>query len=87
LELSYDPTRLRPRFVRAVHLGDPTVVLARTPETGQVRIAVASADPLPNDGRPLVVVEFSGTTPGVQPGLVRAVDAVVDERQVALSAE
>ena len=79
--------RLRPRLVRAVHVGDPTVVLARTPGTGQVRIAVASADPLPNDGRPLVVVEFSGTTPGVQPGLVRAVDAVVDERQVALSAE
>ena len=76
-----------PRLVRAVHVGDPTVVLARTPEAGQVRIAIASADPLPIDGRPLVVVEFSGPTPGVQPGLVRAVDAVVDERQVALSAE
>jgi hypothetical protein len=87
VELSYDATRMRLRLVRPVHIGELSMLMARTPGLGRVRLAIASADPLPIDGRPLAVVEFSAAAPRIAPGLVRAVDAVVDERQVALPAE
>jgi hypothetical protein len=85
LELRYDATRAQLGRVRAVHVGDPTIALARAPEPGRVYIALASAAALPIDGRAVVVAEFTGG-PHLSDGFVSAVAAVVDERQVALPA-
>jgi hypothetical protein len=73
--------------VRAVYVGDPTVVMVREPGPGRVNIAIASASPLPTEGRPVVVAEFTAAEQHVSAGFVRAVAAVVDERQVVLPVE
>src|SRR5262249_56188334 len=47
LELHYDAARLQFDRVRTVHLAEPNLVLARSPQPGRITIGVASALPLP----------------------------------------
>jgi hypothetical protein len=82
LELRYDATRLELGRVRTVHLGDAAIARARSSQPGRLTIALASAEPLPNDGRAALVVEFTSGERDISPRLVRPFTAAVDERLV-----
>jgi hypothetical protein len=82
LELRYDATTLQLGRVRALHLGGHGLLRARSSQPGRLRIALASASPLPSDGRAVVVVEFSASARSISPNLVRPFTAAVDERVV-----
>jgi choice-of-anchor B domain-containing protein len=59
LQLRHDPKLRAGRVLQARVLAD-TAIATNTTEPGLLRIAVASARPLPTDGRPLLWVRFSG---------------------------
>lgn len=82
LELRYDATTLQLGRVRALHLDGQGLLRARSSQPGRLRIAVASASPLPTDGRAVVVVEFNSGARSISPNQVRPFTATVDDRVV-----
>ncbi len=83
VELRFDPDRLVPGSPRSVHLGATALVQARLVQPGRLAIAIASALPLPSDGRALAVVDFTARVDDVGPRSVRAYAVAVDDRPVA----
>lgn len=81
VELRYDAERLTPRRTRTAHLGSAALVDARVAQPGRLSVALASAIPLPGDGRAVVVVDFSAAAAGGSHA-VRAYNARVDDRLV-----
>jgi len=83
VELRFDPDRLVPRSPRSVHLGAAALLQARVVQPGRLAIAIASAQPLPSDGRALAVVDFTARVDDVGPRSVRAYAVAVDDHLVA----
>jgi len=82
LEMRYDAARLQLLRVRAAHLAHPYIVQTRVTQPGRVSISIAAAHPLPDDGRTIVVMEFTSTHRDLSPHLVRPFAVAVDERLV-----
>lgn len=82
VELRLDPARVRPRSVRAVHLGSAALIDSVRPTPDRFVIALASAVPLPADGRAVLALDFIASTPDVGGDVVVPWSAQVDDRQV-----
>ena len=83
LELRYDGSRLSPIQVRTAHLGDAALIDSVATLPGHLRIALASAVPLPGDGRAVAVVDFAASAGAtITANLVRAWSATADDRTV-----
>ena len=57
---AYDPAELRPVNTRLVGSARRAAMAVNAGEAGLVRVAVASSEAIPADGRPLVVILFEG---------------------------
>lgn len=84
IELRYDGTRLTPIQVRAVHLGAGALLDSVATLPGRLRIVVASAIPLPADGRAVAVVDFTASGGPIAANLVRPWSARADDRVVTV---
>ncbi len=84
VEVRFDPGRITPRRVRAVHLGSAALIDSVRPAADRFVIALASAIPLPADGRAVLAIDFIATGPAIASDAARAWSARVDDRQVAV---
>jgi hypothetical protein len=85
LELRFDASQLTPLHVRPVHLGAAALADFSVDPVGRLRIALASAVTLPNDGRPLVVVDFlAPRAAAITARNVRPWSALLDDRVVSV---
>ena len=66
---------------RSAHLGHAALVDSSSPQLGRLRLALASAIPLPADGRAVLVVDFAASS-AASAGAVRASSVTVDDRLV-----
>jgi hypothetical protein len=81
VELRYDADRLSPDRTRVVHL-DGALVESHVVQPGRLLLALASAAPMPTDGRAVVVADFIAAAPDITAHSVRAFSAQVDDRLV-----
>ncbi|MEO8604137.1 MAG: matrixin family metalloprotease [bacterium] len=81
IELRYDAERLTPDFTRLLHL-DAALSESHVVQPGRFAIALASAEPLPTDGRPVLVIDFVAAAPDITARSVRPYSATVDDRLV-----
>jgi matrixin/dockerin type I repeat protein len=85
IELRYDSARLTPGLARTAHLGEAALIDAVGTQPGRLRLALASAIPLPADGRALAVVDFTSIGAGaVSARSVRPWSASLDDRLVTV---
>lgn len=84
IELRYDGARLTPGAARTAHLGTAGLIDAVATPPGRLRIALASALPLPADGRAVVVVDFTAAAGEVTARSVRPWSAALDDRVVTV---
>ncbi|MBX3027008.1 matrixin family metalloprotease [bacterium] len=86
VELRYDGAQLLPTRVRTAHLGDAALVDFTAEPPGRLRLALASAIPLPIDGRALLVVDFTAAGDAAVTGRsVRAWSARMDDRVIPIA--
>lgn len=84
LQVAYDPARLQPTGARLRRGSDRAIVTTNAPLPGQLRVAVASGEPMGTRHASLLTLEFAVT--GGPGGAVRALAGNVDERPVTIIA-